>query len=451
MNAVKSELRLPPGPRGLPVIGNALQMGGRDVLQTHLALREKFGDIVYMKLGPLNSYVLFNPDHVNQVLVKNQKNYVKGMGYDGLRLMLGQGLVTSDGETWLQDRRLMGPFFTPTAVTRYNTMMVEVIQAMLDRWQTAADSGQPIHMDEEMMHLTMSIIGRAMFSIDLGEELQEVGQALREAFAFIPSRLSGGGLLPISLPLPSHRRFQHNMEIIDGFIATRIAAGRKQSGEDILSILLKAQDSETGYQLSEKQLRDEVATLFFAGFETTARSLTWGWYLLGKHPQAASRLAAEACRELSTPPATVVDVTKLKYSRQVVDETLRIYPPTALLARQNVEEDTIGGYTIPAGSMVILVPYVVHRFPGLWENPEEFNPERFGEQAAARPKPAYIPFASGPRVCLGNSFALLEMVLTFSMAAARYRLTPTQPGEIGAVFSGSVRPDRSLWMKVEKI
>jgi len=146
-----------------------------------------------------------------------------------------------------------------------------------------------------------------------------------------------------------------------------------------------------------------------------------------------------------------VDVPKLKYSRKVVDETLRIYPPTALLARQNIEEDTIGGYTIPAGSMVVLVPYVVHRYPGIWENPEAFDPERFGEQAAGRPKPAYIPFASGPRVCLGNSFALLEMVLTFSMTAARFRLTPTDPSQIGAQFAGTIRPNRALWMKVETI
>jgi cytochrome P450 len=447
MTALKSNLGRPPGPAGLPFIGNALQMGG-DVLQNYLGLRQTYGDVVYMKLGPLNGYVLFNPEHVHHVLVKNQKNYVKGMGYDGLRLMLGQGLVTSDGETWMQDRRLMGPFFTPTAITRYTAMMVEVIQAMLERWQAAARSGQPLQVDEEMMRLTMSVIGRAMFSIDLGEEMEEVGQALREAFGFIPSRTAAGGLIPLSFPLPSHRRFHRNMAVIEAFITARIAAGRKQAGDNILSVLLKAQDGETGYKLSEQQLRDEVTTLFFAGFETTARSLTWGWYLLGQNPPALARLGAEARQEITDPAAP--DLSKLKYSRMVVDETLRLYPPTALLARQNVAEDNIGGYTIPAGSMVILVPYVVHRYPGVWDNPEVFDPERFGEQAAARPKPAYIPFASGPRVCLGNSFALLEMVLTFSMVAARFRLTPTETAPIGARFAGTIRPNRSLWMKVEE-
>jgi cytochrome P450 len=456
MNAAQSNPSLPPGPRGLPLIGNALQMGARDIPKI-LALRQALGDIVYMKLGPMNAFMLFNPDHVYQVLVKNQKNYVKGMGYDGLRLMLGQGLLTSEGETWLQDRRLMSPFFTPTTITRYTAMMVEVIQAMLARWQAAAVSGQPINMDEEMMRLTMSVIGRAMFSIDLAEEMAEVGRALREAFDFIPGRLSAGGLLPISFPLPSHRRFQRNLQVIDAFIHARVVAGRRQiaaggpdgpQADNLLAILLKASDCETGYRLSEQQLRDEVATLFFAGFETTARSLTWGWYLLSKNPAAAALLAEEACRELGD--GAPVDVARLKYSRMVVDETLRLYPPTAMLARQNIAEDNIGGYTIPAGSMVVLVPYGVHRYPGIWENPEVFDPERFGEQAAARPRQAYIPFASGPRVCLGNSFALLEMVLTFSLTAASFSLTPTVPGEIGAQFAGTVRPTRALWMKVEQ-
>ena len=445
MNSTKTNLSLPPRPSGLPLIGNALQMGGKDVLKRHRILHQTYGDVVSMKLGPLNGYLLFNPDDVHQVLVKNQKNYVKGIGYDGLRLMLGQGLVTSDGETWLQDRRLMAPFFTPQAVTHYTEMMVEVVQAMLDRWQSAAEARRPIQMDEEMMRLTMSIIGRAMFSIDLGDEMEEVGQALREAFEFIPSRLSGG-MLPISFPLPSHRRFQRNMQVIEDFIQKRIAAGREQNGDNLLAILLKAQDSETGYQLSDQQLRDEVATLFFAGFETTARSLTWGWYLLGRYPQSFKQLAEEARREIGE---GIPDLSRLKYSRMVVDETLRLYPPTALLARQNVAEDTIGGYTIPPGSMVVLVPYIVHRYPGIWDQPDDFDPERFGAQAAPRPKQAYIPFASGPRVCLGNSFALLEMVLTFSMAAARYRLTPIDSGEIEARFSGTIRPNRPLWMKVE--
>jgi cytochrome P450 len=218
-----------------------------------------------------------------------------------------------------------------------------------------------------------------------------------------------------------------------------------------LAMLLRARDEETGQSLSETDLRDEVVTLFFAGFETTARSLTWGWYLLAKHPDVQNRLAAEADRVLQGRAPTIDDLFQLNYTRQVVDEVLRLYPPTALLARQNVEADEIGGYVIPPGSMVILVPYLVHREPQLWPDPERFDPDRFARAAAeARPKQAYIPFAAGPRVCLGNNFALLEMVYAMSMAAGRYRLEMAVDEEIPFELVGTMRPTKPLLVKVRR-
>ena len=203
--------------------------------------------------------------------------------------------------------------------------------------------------------------------------------------------------------------------------------------------------------MSEKQLRDEVVTLFFAGFETTARSLTWGWYLLAKHPEAMSKLEAEVDRVIENRLPQIDDLYNLHFTRMVVDETLRLYPPTALLARQNVEEDEIGGYHIPPQSMIILVPYMVHRYPKIWPDPERFDPERFSEQAAQeRPKSAYIPFAAGPRVCLGNSFALMEMVYAFSMAAARYRVEMASDEDIPYEFAGTIRPTKQLLVRVHK-
>ena len=440
----------PPGPRGLPVVGSALQMGSRNVLMNYVALQQEYGDIVYVKLGPLNGYILSSPDYVHHVLVKNQKNYIKGIGYDGLRLLVGQGVLTSEGEVWRQQRRLMQPPFTPTAIMQFADMMIEITQRLLDRWEPYADRGEVLTLDAEMLHLTMSIIGRAMFSIDLGKESKEVGAAFEEAFGFIPSR--SGLALPLALPLPAHRRFQANLEIINRFIDERIAEGRRTPGqENLLSMLLRARDEETGQVLSETDLRDEVVTLFFAGFETTARSLTWGWYLLAQHPEVQAKLAAEADQVLQGRAPTIDDLFQLNYTRQVVDETLRLYPPTALLARQNVEADEIGGYSIPPNSMIILVPYLVHRYPGLWPDPERFDPERFTPQASeARPKTAYIPFASGPRVCLGNNFALLEMVYAISMAAGRYRLEMAQDEEIPFELLGTMRPTKPLQVKVQR-
>jgi cytochrome P450 len=441
---------LPPGPRGDPLLGSARALMRKDVLTRYREWWTEYGDIVYVKLGPRPGYVLFHPDHVHHVLVANQRNYVKGPGYDGFRMLAGQGLVTSDGELWRRQRRLMQPPFTATASGRFAPMMAEAVETMLEAWQVAAERELPLTMDEEMRHLTMSVIARALFSIDLDKELKDIGQAFQNAFAFIFAHSMSQASLPFSSLLPLNRRFRRELAVIDDFIGRRIEVGEHGGTSDnLLSILLSAKDPDSGQSMSRAQLRDEIVTLFFAGFETTARSLTWLWYLLGRHPQARSRLEAEVDQVIGTRRPSFEDVDRLTYTQMVIDETLRLYPPTALLGREAVAEDEIGGYSIPAGAMVIPVPFIVHRHPRYWPNPDEFNPERFAPEAVAqRPKPAYIPFSSGPRVCLGNSFALLEMSLAVGMAVARFRLEPVSPEPIPEEFAGTTRPTRPVVMRV---
>jgi cytochrome P450 len=306
----------------------------------------------------------------------------------------------------------------------------------------------------------MSIIGRALFSLDLEQEPTGIALAIQEAFIFIPQR-SINPLVPFWLPLPSHQRFKRNRKMIDQFIYEQIAEGRRHPERDnLLSVMLKVQDPETGQGMSDQQLRDEFITLFFAGFETTARTLTWGWYLLSKHPEILEKLRTEAEQVLgdgrptgSADPSTGSgrSLERLTYTRMVIDETLRLYPPTAMLARQNLEADEIGGYTIPAMSLITLAPYVVHRSPEYWPDPERFDPERFSaENSAGRPKFAYIPFAAGPRVCIGNSFSLMEMVYTFAMAAKRFNLKQVTDEEIPAEFTGTTHPTKTLYMWVSQ-
>ena len=448
MTTLETKTR-PPGPNGSGGIASLLHRNQTGIIENFVRMWKEHGDIIYTKFGPIHNYILFHPEDVNHVLVKNQKNYVKGIGYNGLRLLLGQGLITSDGDLWRQQRKMLSPHFTPNAMGNYSELMAETIVHMLESWEEAAHRGETLHMDTEMMYLTMSIIGRAMFSLDLENMPTEVGHALQEAFAFIPTR-SLNPLVPMWFPLESHRHFRHNERVIDAFIVEQIEIGRKSEGrENLLQIMLKAQDEETGRGMDERQLRDEVVTLFFAGFETTARSLTWGWYLLDRHPEALEKIAAEADAALSGRRPTHADLEKLTYTRQVVDEILRLYPPTALLARQTVEEDEIGGYSIPANAMITLVPWIVHRHTDFWSEPEKFDPGRFTAEASAeRPKYAYIPFASGPRVCLGNSFALMEMVYAFAMAAERFRFERVGDGPIKAEFTGTSRPTQPLMMHV---
>jgi cytochrome P450 len=413
-----------------------------------------YGDIVFSKIGPINNYTLFSPEYVYHVLVTNQKNYVKGLGYNGLSLMIGRGILTSDGDLWKRQRRLMSPHFTPVAVLDFSTMMARTIKHMLEHWEETAQQKRPVNMDLEMMRLTMSIIGQALFSFDLGQTPTEIGHALQSAFAFVPTR-SLISLIPMWVPLPAHRQFAKDLKVIDAFLYEKIAEGRLHpERQNFLSTMLKVRDAETGEGMSDRQLRDEVITLFFAGFETTARTLTWAWYLLGRHPEIQEKVREEARQVLGDGHLpTKEDLEKLTYARMVVDETLRLYPPTVMVGRQNIEADEIGGYKIPAKSMVSLSPYIVHRYPKYWPDPERFDPERFSaENAAGRPKAAYIPFVAGPRICIGNSFALMEMVYTLAMTTLRFKLEPATPDEeIPADFRGTIRPAKELYMQTSLI
>ena len=439
----------PPGPRGIPLFGNVFQMEA-DILKGYIGLWRRYGDVVELRFGPARARLIAHPEHVHHVLVKNQKNYVKGVGYDGLRLLLGNGLITSDGELWRQQRRLVQPAFTPAAIGQFFDMMVEVTGRMLDRWRERAAEDGEVGMDLEMRRLTMTVIGRAMFGVDLGEDASTVGQALQSAFGYIPERATRPLSLPLAVPTARNRRFRRDLAVVDEFVTARIGEARRRGHTGtLLDVLLGARDEETGQPMTERQLRDEVVTLFFAGFETTARSLTWAFYLLARHPEVAAALAAEADAVLGGRDPAVADLYRLACTRQVVDETLRLYPPTALLARQNLEADEIGGYGLPPKTLVVLMPFLVHRFPGIWEEPERFDPDRFRPAAVeGRPRSAYIPFASGPRVCVGNNFALMEMTIALAMSAGRFRVTGVEEEPVPVVFVGVTRPARPIRLRL---
>ena len=445
-------LQEPPGPEGLPLVGSIFRINPkRNILFNFIDLWRDFGDLCHVKLGPLHLYLVVKPEHVHHVLVRNPDNYIKGNGYNGFRLLVGQGLVTSDGDLWRQQRRIMQPSFTPRATAQFVDVMVNAIDRTVDRWQDVALTGQPLHIDDEMARLTMSVISQTIFGVDLGAESGVVSQAFHEAFAFVTARTMSAFALPLAWPLPSHRRFRRNRQIIDDFVQSQIAKGRQRDAQDnLLAILLQATDEATGQRMSDEQVRDEVVTLFLAGFETTARSLTWGWYLLDQHPEIVQRLEAEVDAALGKRSPTLADLPALPYTRMVVDEILRLYPPAGMLARQVVADDVIDGYRIPGNSIIMLIPFMTHRYPGVWENPEAFIPERFAPEAAGqRPKSAYIPFSGGARICLGNHFALAEMVFSYAMLIARYRLHRTSQEPIGYGFHGSICPTQPLWMKAQ--
>lgn len=437
----------PPGPAGLPLLGNIPRFGGdQNILFHFIDAWEEFGECCHLRLGPFHVYVVAEPENVHHVLVRNSANYIKGSGYTGFRLLVGNGLVTSDGDLWRSQRKLMQPSFTPAAIEGFAHMMVRTIDVMLDRWLEVAQTGAVLHMDDEMARLTMSIISQTIFGIDLGRGDSAVSRAFQDAFAFVTARTMSALPLPMSWPLPAHRRFRRSRALIDDFVRRQIASGQTDE-ETVLAILLRARDEETGKPMRREQLRDEVVTLFLAGFETTARTLTWGWYLLDQYSHEADKLAAEASAVYAGRAPSLDDARQLHFTRSVVDEVLRLYPPTALLGRQIVADDVIGGYRVRGNGIVMLAPLLTHRLPSVWADPETFEPKRFAPGAARPPRGAYVPFISGPRICLGNHFALLEMTLLFSMAAARFRLVRTERAPIGYGFHGSTCPTAPLMMR----
>ena len=411
---------------------------------------QEFGDIVRARMGPLLIFQFVRPEHVHHVLVANQQNYHKGLSHDKLRVSLGMGLLTSEGLLWRRQRRLMGPTYTPRGVTRFAGIMVDEAEKTMARWRVQPD-GEPLAVDVEMMRLTMSVISRSMFTIDIGEDYAQAGEALRAILDFTDQRTVTLIDPPLFFPTPANRRLKSAIKTLDGFLYGIIAARRQQApGDDLLSVLMHAQDKETGETMSEQQLRDEVLITFFAGHETTAQLLTWAWYLLARHPEVEERLHEELEQVLAgrTPAAT--DLPDLVYTRMVIDETLRLYSPVSMVARDAVDDDVVGDCPVPAGSMVTITPYITHRHPEFWERPEAFYPDHFApEQVEARPRYAYYPFGAGPRICLGKHFALLEATLVLAEIAQHHRLRLVPGQQIGIRWAGTLRPDRHVLMTVE--
>ncbi|KAF3884929.1 MULTISPECIES: cytochrome P450 [Nostocales] len=415
---------IPPGPQDVPIIGS-LPNFQTDSLNFLLNLRREYGDVVRFRLGTRVLYLASHPNHIKHVLQDNNKNYRKSFGYRRLESFLGQGLLTSEDDLWRRERKLMQPAFHRDRIGAFSETMTHAIQAMLKRWKGFAERGEPINITNEMMRLTITIVCCTLFTTDISDEASDVGQALTIVLRHANNRISSLFALPENFPTEENARFQQALKTLDSVVYGLINE-RRQSGQDtgdLLSMLVFARDEETGETMSEKQLRDEVMTIFLAGHETTANALSWTWYLLSKHPEVERRLYAELSEVLGGRVPTLFDLKNLKYTQQVLNESMRLYPPAWEIGRESIGSDKFDDYDIPANSTVILSSYVTHRHPDFWENPEGFDPERFSPLASAgRPQYAYFPFGGGPRTCIGNNFALMEAQLAIADVAQRYRL-----------------------------
>lgn len=404
-----------------------------DPLGLFLGAAREHGDVVRLRFGPAITYFFNHPDQVKQILQDNHRNFHK---QTYLKQALGifgstENIFLSDGDFWLRQRRLMQPAFHRQRIAAFVAMMAAQAEAMLAQWHSRP-AGAPLDIEAEMMRLTLGIIGRALFGIDLSDEASELGHAFTVGSEVFAERTRKLFPLPIWVPTPRNRQFLAARRTVFRVIDEIIALRRREGGEhhDLLAMLMEARDEETGTGMDDQQLRYEMQVMLFAGHETTATALTWAFYLLAQHPEVAATLYAELDDVLGGRAVTVDDLPRLPYTRMVVEEAMRLYPPAWAMTRQSVAECEIGGYRVPANSSVMLAPYTTHRHPDFWPEPERFRPERFAPEAvAARPRFAYFPFGGGPRQCIGNTFALTEaqVILATVMQQARLHLVPGHP------------------------
>jgi cytochrome P450 len=435
-----------PGPRGSPPLGIFPQLR-RDPLQYLTAAARRYGEVVSLPLGTRWAYLLAHPAHIQHVLQDQADQYRKGAGVARIKPLFGDGLTTSEGARWRRQRQLMQPLFHWPRLLPWTDVIAEATAAMLARWEGLAAGGQPVDLAAALQELTQGIMGRVLFGPDPRLEAQAAGWALMQAVEQLDRRLWAILPAPLWLPTRRNRQLRRALHTLEAYVSHQIAEHRRPgpAAHDLLAQLLAARDDTTGARIPATQWRDEAVTLWVAGQTTVAAALAWTGSLLAQSPEAERALQGELSTVLAGRRPTPQDLPRLRYTRRVLEEGLRLYPPTWVTVRTPLAADAIGGHWIPPQSTLLVSPYVLHRHPAFWEDPERFDPERFTpERTTGRPRFAYFPFGGGPRRCIGQPFAMLEMLVILAMVAQTFdlRLVPGHPVEADARIT--LRPRHGL-------
>lgn len=433
-----------PGPKGGYFSGSAAAFK-RDQLAFYTDCARKYGDVVETRLGPFRVVLIYHPDAIEELFVTRSRDFIKSPGLQILRPLLGNGLFLAEGDTWLRQRRLAQPAFHRQRVAAYG----EVMTAFTERHVAGWKDGDVVEVHGEMMAVTQAIVGKTLFDADVSGDAHEVAQAARIMAEDFGARLSSLRLIPYWVPTPRNVRAWRAIRRLDELVH-RIIAERRASGEDrgdLLSMLLHARDADDGSGMSEEQLRDEAMTMFLAGHETTAVTLSWTWYLLAQHPEADARLASELREVLGGRAPTVADLPRLRYADMVITESMRLYPPAYGIGRQAVKATEIGGHAVNPKDILIAPTWVVQRDARWFDEPEAFRPGRWdGDLARRLPRFAYFPFGGGPRQCIGNAFAQMEAVLVLATLAQRFRLSLAPGQRITPTPYVTLRPEPGIRM-----
>jgi enediyne biosynthesis protein E7 len=441
--------RIAPGPRGHFLLGN-LRAFQKDVLGLISSATAEHGDVVRFRLGPQVIHLLNHPDYAEQILQKRASNYDKQTRSTRfMRLITGESLLTSNGKAWKAERRMTQPAFHHQNIVSFATQMAEITAAMLDRWQSQNPAVHTRSISSEMSRLTYSIVGKTLFSFDSQEDADTVEDAMKQILAHTFRRFGQLLAWPDHFPTPANQKFRRALDRIDRIVYQiiqnhRAAQDRGEHDRDLLGMLLRLRNEE-GDALNDGQLRNETMTFLLAGHETTANALTWAFHLIARNPEVEERLSMEFNQVLAGRVPVFTNLSQLTYTKSVIKEAMRLYPPIWILERRVIQEDEIAGYRLPAGSSVMISPYTLHRHPRFWENPETFDPDRFLVESAA----PYIPFGLGPRFCIGHEFAMMEAQIILAMVLQRYRVRP-MPGQSAEPLPGiTLRAKNGMMLELQ--
>lgn len=441
--------RRPPGPRGLPLIGNLLALG-KDPLGFFAETARRYGDLVSLNLAGWPTILVSDLPAIERILVEDHRNYIKHRFFwRHVTAVFGKGLLISEGEPWQRQRRLASPAFAGQQLLGYDSAMVALTRRMLDGWK----DGEVIDIHPEMMGLTLRIATKTLFDSEVERDIRDMDLAMDDLIVEVASRYKRPIFVPDAIPLPGHLRYRRAIRTVERVVSSMIAERRASGLEDrndCLSRLMAARD-EAGRPMSDALLRDEAITLLLAGHETTALALSWAWFLLGQHPDAEARMAAEIAEVLGDRPATADDLLRLKFTESVVMEAMRLYPPAWAIGRESTQAFELSGYSFAPGTTIFIIPWVLHRDPRNFQEPEAFRPERWmGNLARELPRFAYMPFGGGPRVCIGQRFAMIEAVLVLTTMVQRFSMEWQSDRKVTPFPSITLRPNGGVWLKIKE-
>ena len=450
------EPRALPGPRGLPLIGSLPAMLRDGPFEYVERCWRTHGDMFQIPtLGRARIVVVTNPHEIDRVLTRTDI-YVKDRNYDPVRPLLGDGLITSSGELWLSQRKLIQPIFHRNMLQSQVSTIAACVEEMLRRWQGHAADGRPVDVGAEMSRLTHHVVGMTLFGLDLVDSAEDAARAVADSVHIAGERVNRGALvLPLSLPTPGNRRFRRAVKTLDDLVYSIIAQARATPARPdqpttLLRLLMEARD-ESGAAMSDRQLRDELVTQYVAGQETTALVLTWALHLLSGRADVVARIRGEAAGT-PVPASTLAALDALPYTRMVLDEVMRLRPPVWALTRMAQTDDHLRGHPIAAGTTVMFGIYFAHRHPDFWDAPEEFRPERFTpERVKARHHHAYLPFLAGPRTCVGRRFAIYESLAALSAILRRFDVELLPGPRVGMKVGATCHPDRPVLARLHPV